>query len=39
MGNKDKTGTGMSPPLTETTVIAKPTETIAETRKQPGTQC
>ena len=28
----------MPPPPTETTVIAEPTETIAKTGKQPGTQ-
>ena len=32
MGNKDKPGTAMPPP-TGTTVIAEPTETIAETGK------
>ena len=36
-GTKTKPGMGM-PLLTETTVIAKPTETIAKTGKQLGTQ-
>ena len=35
-GTKTKPGTGMPPPRTET--IAEPTETIAKTRKQLGTQ-
>ena len=32
-GTKTKPGMGMPLPLTETTVIAEPTETIARTRK------
>ena len=36
-GTKTKPGMRMPPP-TETTEIAEPTETIAETRKQLGTQ-
>ena len=36
-GTKTKPGMGM-PPLTETTEIAEPTETIAETGKQLGMQ-
>ena len=36
MGNKTRPGTGMLLMMTET--IAEPTEIIAETGKQPGTQ-